>query len=95
VEYLTSAALVAFLVHRVRLRFPWSRLGRTMLAGGVVVLAAWPLRGLPAAPLAVAVAALYALSAAAVGAMTGDDLRALANRRLGLGATQEAATPRP
>ena len=94
VECLTSAALVLFLEREARLRFPWSRLLRALAAGAFAVAVGWLVRGLPLAALVAVSALVYALAAGALGALTGAEVRALADRRLALGAAPAPVAPR-
>ncbi|HEX2192802.1 MAG TPA: polysaccharide biosynthesis C-terminal domain-containing protein [Acidimicrobiales bacterium] len=93
VECLTSAALVLSLEHRAQVRFPWSRLLRALAAAAFVVAVGWVVRSLPLAVLVAVSTAGYALVAGALGAVTGAELRALADRSLALGAAPAPALP--
>lgn len=93
VECLTSIALLLQLERRAQLRFPWSRLLRALAAGACVVAAGGLVQGLPLAALLAVSTVGYALLAGALRALTGAELRVLADRRAALGATPGPVLP--
>lgn len=84
-EYAVSTSLALRLHRRGALVFPWSRVGRSVLAGAVMAALAWPLRGWPAAALVPAFAVAYLGLVVLLGGVTRADLRALTDRDHGLG----------
>ncbi|HEX2119560.1 MAG TPA: oligosaccharide flippase family protein [Acidimicrobiales bacterium] len=86
-EFLVSTTLGVWLHRRHRLRFPWDRVRGTLGAAAVLAGVGWPLRGLPVVLLLAVCVTAYCAAAARFGAVTGDDVRALAHRTLALGGT--------
>lgn len=88
VEYTAAAGLFIWMRRRLGFVFPWSRLGRALAAGAVVVAVAAVLPSLPAPALVTVCALAYALAAAGFGAVTADDIRSLAHPYLALGTSE-------
>jgi O-antigen/teichoic acid export membrane protein len=84
-EYLVSTSLALWIHYRQRLAFPWGRVARSLVAGAAMAGSAWPLRSLPLVGVCSFAAVVYVTLAFALGALTLSDLRALTDRRRGLG----------
>jgi lipopolysaccharide exporter len=86
VEYFVSSTLAVWIHRRHGLWFPWDRVAAAFGASLVLVAVAWPLRTAPLPVLVGLPALAYVGAAVAFGAITREDVRALAHPTLALGA---------